>query len=137
MRSKSNNISCFAGTLVAAVLTVPPLAGCGQQSREPTVQSAPRVSVDKDGTVHLPAFEVPLSSYMSEQAKQVYIDQALHPPAPDFTATISQQREAVDKEILSTKAGPCQSNLPGKYEGTEDRWCADGCRNAEGRRFRA
>lgn len=98
MRSKSKDISRFAGPLVAAVLTVLPWAGCGQPSRQPKVQSAPKVSVDKDGTIHLPAFGVPLSSYMSEHAKQTFVDQALNPPAPlESTATISQRREAVDK----------------------------------------
>jgi len=39
-------------------------------------QSQPGVRIDKVGTVHAPAFDVPLSSYMSEQAKQAFIKAA-------------------------------------------------------------
>lgn len=45
----------------------------------------PTVSVDKDGLVHVPAYELPLSIYMSAQAQQSYINQranstAIKPP---------------------------------------------------------
>ncbi|MBI4166453.1 MAG: alpha/beta hydrolase fold domain-containing protein [Acidobacteria bacterium] len=97
MRSKTNDISRLASSLVAAVVIVLPLLSCRDQTSQPKVQSAPMVSVDKDGTVHLPAFEVPLSSYMSEQAKQAYIDQALQPPlVMDPRVPISKAREVVD-----------------------------------------
>jgi epsilon-lactone hydrolase len=36
----------------------------------------PAVVIDRAGTVHVPAMEVPLSSYMSEQAKQAFIEAA-------------------------------------------------------------
>lgn len=37
-------------------------------------ESPSQGSVDKDGTVHVSAFDLPLSSYMSEQAKKNFID---------------------------------------------------------------
>jgi epsilon-lactone hydrolase len=42
-----------------------------------------RSTVDDDGTVHIPAFAVPLSRYMSEQAKRQFVEEVLHPPALD------------------------------------------------------
>lgn len=69
-------------------------------------------TVDADGTVHIPAFEVPLSSYMSavakrrfidrvEQAKKLSIDQAKNPSAKDrsSSASITKSRERVDNEL--------------------------------------
>jgi hypothetical protein len=35
-----------------------------------------RPTVDADGTIHLPAFSVPLSRYMSEEAKRQFIEEA-------------------------------------------------------------
>ena len=45
------------------------LAGAGAAEASPE----PGVVIDQAGTVHVPALEVPLSSYMSEQAKQAFI----------------------------------------------------------------
>jgi monoterpene epsilon-lactone hydrolase len=42
-------------------------------------QQEPQVHIDKSGTAHLPALDVPLSSYMSEQAKEAFIKAALQP----------------------------------------------------------
>lgn len=39
----------------------------------------PPAPVDSQGTVHVPAFDVPLSSYMSERAKASFIEQARQP----------------------------------------------------------
>ena len=41
--------------------------------------AAPAAPVDTDGTVHVPAFDVPLSSYMSEPAKARFIEEARQP----------------------------------------------------------
>lgn len=57
-------------------------------------------SIDADGTVHIPAFAVPLSSYMSEEAKKRFIeiaeeakkrgiDQAQKPPAKGSSSPAS------------------------------------------------
>ena len=67
-----------------------------QQSAKRNGQPAGKVTVDKDGTVHVPAFDVPLSSYMSEEAKRAYIEQRLNPLTLDPKASISQRRAAVD-----------------------------------------
>ena len=41
-----------------------------------SVNAASKPAVDSDGTVHIPAFDMPLSSYMSEEAKAAFIRQA-------------------------------------------------------------
>ena len=63
-----------------------------------------RTTVDSDGTVHIPAFAVPLSRYMSEQAKQMFIDEALKPKATkanssDGIPPIAKLRAKVDDWI--------------------------------------
>jgi epsilon-lactone hydrolase len=35
------------------------------------------IAVDKDGTVHMPAYEMPLSIYMSDEAKKAYVKRTL------------------------------------------------------------
>jgi monoterpene epsilon-lactone hydrolase len=57
-----------------------------------------RSSVDGDGTVHMPAFAVPLSRYMSEQAKRQFVEEALKPPAMDSgpNVPIAKMRAQVD-----------------------------------------
>ena len=55
-------------------------------------------TVDADGTVHMPAFAVPLSRYMSEQAKRQFIEEVLKPPAMDSgpNVPIAKMRAQVD-----------------------------------------
>ena len=57
-----------------------------------------RSTVDDDGTVHMPAFAVPLSRYMSEQAKRQFIEEMLKPPAMDSgpNVPIAKMRAQVD-----------------------------------------
>lgn len=47
----------------------------------------PKAPIDDAGTVHEPAFDIPLSSYMSDEAKQAFIKSAAATQAsnPDFT----------------------------------------------------
>jgi hypothetical protein len=41
-------------------------------------------TVDADGTVHIPVFSVPLSRYMSEEAKRQFIEEIHNPPGKDW-----------------------------------------------------
>jgi hypothetical protein len=61
--------------------------------------------VDADGTVHIPAFAVPLPRYMSEEAKRQFIEEAHNPSLDqavrnrtggDPNAPIVKLREGVD-----------------------------------------
>jgi epsilon-lactone hydrolase len=58
-------------------------------------------AVDADGTVQVPAHSVPLSRYLSEEARRKFIEDHRKPndwPDPR-TATIQEIREAVDKDV--------------------------------------
>ena len=60
-----------------------------------------QVTIDPDGTVHIPAMVVPPSNYMSEEAKRAYIDLRLHwPPDVRFWDDITQTRKAMDNHWL-------------------------------------
>jgi len=60
-----------------------------------------QVTVDQDGTVHIPALVVPPSVYMSEQAKKAYADLRLHWPRDvQFSNDIAQTRKAMDDHWL-------------------------------------
>jgi epsilon-lactone hydrolase len=92
------NLAIFglAGAFLALVLATRSVSH-GQQSSQPP--PSPRVSVDKDGTVHVPAFDVPLSSYMSEEAKRAFVRHAVNRPLAsiDPTASIATRRKGVDE----------------------------------------
>jgi monoterpene epsilon-lactone hydrolase len=113
MNARRNHlISNLAGVLVAAELTVVWWAGCARQSTPPKAQAGPKISADKDGTIHLPAFAVPLSSYMSTKAKQTFIDQVFHPPDIDNSGPISKRREEVDKKFYQPRLERAQGLYP-------------------------
>lgn len=62
----------------------------------PPAGAADEISVAADGTMHLPAVDVPLSPMMSPEARQRFIDEALHPYAFDMSGDIARERESVD-----------------------------------------
>jgi acetyl esterase/lipase len=81
------------------------------------------IALPADGTVHIPAFAVPLSSYMSEEAKKRFIDQAeqakrrlidqaQNPPDKhgSVLASITEARRGVDK-LVSSNSRAGQSTL--------------------------
>src|SRR5438477_6465214 len=57
-----------------------------------------RPTIDADGTVHIPAFSVPLSRYMSEEAKRKFIEEGRKPPAKESDANppVAKMRADVD-----------------------------------------
>lgn len=59
------------------------------------------VKIDENGTVRIPTFEVPLSSYMSAEAKKAFIEAARAPHDPEweeFDAPIAKLRELDDRD---------------------------------------
>ena len=59
------------------LLALMPAAGAATAA-----ETSAGLAVDADGTVHIPAFAVPPSSYMSDTARQVYADAMRHPIQP-------------------------------------------------------
>jgi hypothetical protein len=45
----------------------------GTENAQNSVDTTQQVSVDQEGTVHIPDFSVPLSNYMSEKVKDIYV----------------------------------------------------------------
>lgn len=62
------------GVILKVLLFAIALA-CGGAAEE-SQMTAREIPVDENGTVHVPAFDIPLSSYMSDQAKQAFIKAA-------------------------------------------------------------
>lgn len=58
--------------------------------------SSSQITVAQDGTVHVPSYELPLSIYMSDQAKQAYI-KARTSPAVELPHDIVKLRETLDR----------------------------------------
>lgn len=110
----------FWGTffLVAVASTV--LATCDNaitmQNRVDTVQ---KVSVDQDGTVHIPAFSVPLSSYMSEKAKQVYTISIRNPEPVITDQGIEKHRETHNALFYGPRLKKAEELYPVDIEDTE------------------
>ena len=58
--------------------------------------AADGVTAAGDGTMHLPALDIPLSPMMSPAARQRFIDEALHPYDFDISGDIVRERASVD-----------------------------------------
>src|SRR6185312_6302899 len=63
--------------------------------------SAQTASMDAEGRMHIPDMNVPLSAYMSPEAKQAFIKRTHKAPDADRQPTLSlqQQREAIDRSF--------------------------------------
>jgi len=83
----------------ALVLTACCVICLDAQAQQNDGQAA-EVTVDPDGTVHVPAYEVPLSIYMSDEAKRAYIDESLHTPKREPSDDIATERESIDRVLL-------------------------------------
>jgi hypothetical protein len=83
-RSFVCRISCIATFMVVAVggLSDTTLASADSGSSSSTIDSTIVSTIDKNGTVHAAAFEIPFSSLASEEAKEVFIERSM---ARDFT----------------------------------------------------
>lgn len=62
----------------------------------PCANAVDEVTVAADGTMHLPAVDVPLSPMMSPAARQRFVDEAVHPYEFDMSGDIARERESVD-----------------------------------------
>jgi epsilon-lactone hydrolase len=63
--------------------------------------STSHVTIDDNGTLHIPAYELPLSSYMSEEAKRAYIGLSrIHFPTLGPKESITKYRELADTLLL-------------------------------------
>ena len=79
--------------------------------------NAQNVVIDPDGTVHIPAFSVPLSNYMSEKAKDVYV-QSIRNPEPVITDQgIEKHRETHNALFYGPRLEKAAKLFPVDIEG--------------------
>jgi acetyl esterase/lipase len=83
--------------LLVLVASLVPMAVSAEDTSKPTQE----VIVDQDGLVHIPAFAVPLSRYMSEEAKRSYLNQRLHSPSLAPVADVAGERTTLDREFYA------------------------------------
>src|SRR5438552_1702023 len=68
-------------------------------------QDPNRGGVGPDGTVHYPAFDLPLSVYVSEEAKKAFIDDfnGIHPSQVDAAHGVAKWRATMDEFVFGPK----------------------------------
>ncbi|HSB95405.1 MAG TPA: alpha/beta hydrolase fold domain-containing protein [Spongiibacteraceae bacterium] len=79
-----------------------------------TNQSADFEKIDAAGTVHVPAFQLPLSSFMSTAARQAFIEQNFNPPGVRSamrSTDIATLRSGMDKFLF----GPMLERAKARY----------------------
>src|SRR5688572_4779070 len=94
-----------AGMMVLAVGS--PLLAQDQKSADPSSQ----VAVDADGTVHIPAYALPLSTFMSEETKRAYIGLRRGPPEFTLSSDVAKMRKALD-DVLKAPLEKVKSTYP-------------------------
>ena len=89
------NASRWCAVVCEVMLTTLPLLAHADGR---SVTAAWKPSMDADGTIHIPAFDVPLSIYMSEEAKAAFIkqSQAFASSGWDGNVPISKLRELTE-----------------------------------------
>ena len=107
--------------LVVAVAAVAFAVGRAHPPGAPSELSpvAGKVVVDPDGTVNIPAFAVPLSSYMTDKAKEVYIDGITHPAQVVTDQGIAKYRETHNASFYAPRLAKAERLYPVDIEDTK------------------
>ena len=87
-------------------------------SAQNSVESAQNVVIDEDGTVHIPAFSVPLSTYMSEKAKDVYVQSIRNPEPVIIDQGIEKHRETHNALFYGPRLEKAETLYPVDIEDT-------------------
>ena len=129
---KSSNRKIHSGHAIASALAVAYLAAASVAAAQQP-NAAPKVVVDPDGTVHMPAQIVPVSSYLSTEGKAYLAEHLIQVQRPEMLVQesgvppllagyLARQRElfAVDKDdtkvggvhafVYTPKSGIAESN---------------------------
>ena len=79
---------------------------------------AVRPSVGQDGTIHVPAFNIPFSSYLSETTKKLFIENTLRAQGSHSEAgvDIEATRKAFDRVVLGPWLERAKEQYPAKIE---------------------
>lgn len=85
-------------------------------------QQQPEVTVDPDGTIHLPAFTIPMSSFLSSEARAAFMDGMVAHPPPlpsgplDAPGVAQKWRADFDKQYFAPKVDTARRLYPVKIE---------------------
>ena len=110
-----------APTWLIAGLALALLSGCMQQPTTPTQQASfperPKVTVDADDTIHIPAIAVPASGYISAEARAALHDIMTHPypPIPKAGAPLEDYqkgREALNRDVYAPMIARDKEKFP-------------------------
>jgi monoterpene epsilon-lactone hydrolase len=69
-----------------------------------------------DGLVHVPAYDLPLSIYMSEAARQAFRERASRLPAVSPGSTVADYREAMDLHFYAPRLARALERFPATIE---------------------
>jgi hypothetical protein len=111
---RTETVSRYFGILTELLVVVVLSLNClAAGAAEPPAQGAMNV----DGSVHVPAHDIPLSNYMSAQAKKSFIDTAHDASTKTQSAStpIAEARQSVDK-MMWEKVAHLQSIYPVNIE---------------------
>lgn len=110
----------FWGSLVLIASVSAVLTACDRANNAPNdAATVQQVTVDQDGTVHIPAFSVPLSSYMSDKAKEVYIESIRNPEPVIIDQGIEKHRESHNELFYGPRLEKAEKLYPVDIEDTE------------------
>lgn len=77
------------------------------------------VTIDADGTAHIPAFAVPMSRYMSDAAKHCLLEQIRNPPLWALEPDIVKNRAAWDRHFYAPRLQQAEALYSAAVEETE------------------
>jgi epsilon-lactone hydrolase len=110
----------FWGAFVLIVTASSALTACNDvENAQNSADTVQNVSVDQDGTVHIPAFSVPLSNYMSGKAKEVYIESIRNPEPVIADQGIEKHRESHNELFYGPRLEKAEKLYPVDIEDTE------------------
>ena len=78
-----------------------------------------KLAIDPDGTVHIPAFAMPLSNYMTDKAKEVYIAGILNPAKAITDQGIAKHRETHNATFYKPRLEKAEKLYPVNIEDTQ------------------
>ena len=95
------------GVLVLTLCRATDIKAQVQQCATPSSE----LRVDRDGTVHIPAYELPLSTYMSKEAKRAYIE-ARTSPAVELPTDTVKLRKTLDRVFYAPRLQRAEAVYP-------------------------
>ena len=87
--------------LLSTLVLVAVVAFSAQAEDKPAPMTPANAPAQRDGTVSVPAFELPFSVYASEEARRRLVSAALDPPPWEPNADIARQRELYDRHLMA------------------------------------